>query len=79
MAAINVATGASFPFYGNNNHDAPGGESVAVNNTVSLSTLFVTNALFDPEIWDIPSGNLQVGGPLPTLKGFTSVQNPTLP
>ena len=56
------------------------GLNVAVDDTVSLSTLFVTNALFDPEVWDIPSGNLRVGGALPTLKNMPGPkQNPTLP
>ena len=56
------------------------GINVAVNNTVSLYTLFATNALFDPAVWDIPAGNLFVGGPLPTLRDMPGpVQNPTLP
>ena len=56
------------------------GADVAVDNTVNLNTLFVTNALFDPDVWNIPAGNLVVGCPLPTLKNMPGLaQNPTLP
>jgi len=34
---------------------------------------------WDTSVWTIPSGNLTVNGSLPTLKGFTGGQNPTLP
>jgi len=52
------------------------GEDVAVDGTVPLSTVF---AGWDTNIWEIPSGNLIIGGALPTLKNMPSgTQNPTL-
>jgi len=46
------------------------------NNPVSLVNVF---SGWNTSIWNIPSGNLVVGGELPTLKIFPDKQNPTLP
>jgi hypothetical protein len=52
------------------------GASVLVNDTVPLSTVF---AGWDTAIWNIPTGNLRAGGPLPTLNNVPGTQNPVLP
>ena len=45
----------------------------------SLAAVFSTADGWSTDIWNIPSGNLIVGGALPTLKGFPNVtQNPVL-
>ena len=57
------------------------GANVAVDNSVSLDSLFTIPAGWSTTYWNFPSppGNLFVGGPLPTLKNMPgSAQNPTL-
>ena len=47
---------------------------------VALGTALVTVfSGWDANIWNIPSGNLTVGGALPTLKAVTQSPAPTLP
>ena len=55
---------------------AENGTGYPVDNTVPLSTLF---GGWSPAIWDIPGGNLDSGCALPTLRGITASQSPTLP
>jgi len=53
------------------------GADVTVGAGTTLASVF---AGWDENIWDIPSGNLVVGGALPTLKCFTQgAQVPVLP
>lgn len=44
------------------------GASIAMDGSASLSSVF---AGWDTAVWEIPSGNLTVGGALPTLKNMT--------
>ena len=53
------------------------GESISVDGTVSLSTVF---SGWNSAVWDIPADTLRTGGALPTLKDIPAgVQNPALP